>query len=167
MAPLLLKPKEFISSKAIPPAIVQAIHILFKNCGEGIWLVGGTAIAGYYAEHRRSDDIDLFTKNTPSFQSAHASLKILEQNGVHLSNILHTPLYFHADAEYQKHRFTIDIVLDENIFKMGSGVRTKDGVNLADLETLFAMKCACLVSRCSEKDLFDLLWFFEKKGGIP
>jgi len=42
---------------------------------------------------------------------------------------------------------------------------TKDGIWVADLDTLFAMKIACLVSRCSEKDLYDLVWFFENIKG--
>ena len=31
---------------------------------------------------------------------------------------------------------------------------------VAGLPTLFAMKAATLVSRCSEKDLYDLVWLF-------
>ena len=35
---------------------------------------------------------------------------------------------------------------------------------MADLPTLLSMKAATLVSRCSEKDLYDLLWLF---GAFP
>ena len=35
---------------------------------------------------------------------------------------------------------------------------------VADLPTLLSMKAATLVSRCSEKDLYDLLWLF---GAFP
>jgi hypothetical protein len=37
-------------------------------------------------------------------------------------------------------------------------------VIVADIKTLMAMKMACLVSRCSEKDLFDLDWLFANAG---
>jgi hypothetical protein len=34
-------------------------------------------------------------------------------------------------------------------------------INLASLEGLLIMKIATLVSRCSEKDLYDLIWLFD------
>lgn len=159
-------PRKTISPKAVPEAIRKSLRHIFVQAGDGLWLVGGTALAGYYAEHRRSDDIDLFAQDTIAHQAAIRAAQSLKNQGTHLANERHTPTYFHADAEYEGHHFTIDIVLDENLFRIGHGVKTDDGIYVADFETLFAMKAACLVSRCSEKDLFDLDWFFSQRGGI-
>ena len=51
-------------------------------------------------------------------------------------------------------------MLDPNLFAVGSGSEADDGVMVADLDTLLKMKAATLVSRASEKDLYDLSWIF-------
>lgn len=64
--------------------------------------------------------------------------------------------------------FTVDVVLDPRLFEVGRGVRADDGVSVADLNTLLITKSAALVSRCSEKDLYDLLWLLgsDSKFGV-
>ncbi len=121
-------------------------------------LVGGTALAGYYAGHRRSDDIDLFTKNSMAFKSAHLAVKSLQTLGAVISQENHSEQYFHCLCILNAHQFTVDVVLDKNIFEVGQFHITQQQVAVADLSTLFKMKAATLVSRCSEKDLFDLEW---------
>lgn len=69
-----------------------------------------------------------------------------------------SPLYYHANCEFKGHRFTADVVLDENLFRVGRFVATEPGIIVADLRTLLSMKMAILVSRCAEKDLYDLRW---------
>ena len=153
-----LKPFETVSQKATPSALGKTLRFIFSNVAEKLWLVGGTALSGYYAEHRRSDDLDLFAEDLSAFKSATLAVKALQKEGAVLSNERSSPFYHHADVQYCGHVFTIDCVLDENLHRVGSVNRAEDGVWVADLDTLFAMKTACLVSRCSEKDLFDLDW---------
>ena len=40
-------------------------------------LVGGTALAGYYAGHRRSDDLDLFVRDEAACRAAVLAVKSL------------------------------------------------------------------------------------------
>lgn len=160
MASLLLKPFSKIS-KAVPSYLQKAIHLLFENCGEGVMLVGGTALAGYYAAHRHSYDIDLFTHSSQVFERTKRATDVLIKKGAKFKNNFKTPLYFHADVSFENHPFTLDIVTDENLFKVGEGVLTQDKVYVASFQTLLAMKIACLVSRSSEKDLYDLDWLFK------
>lgn len=155
-----IKPKSSISARAIPKAVRDAIHHIFLNCSEGIWLAGGTALAGFYAEHRKSDDIDLFAVNENYHKAAVLAVKSLQKAGAVFSREMQTPRFYRTDVAWQNHKFTIDMVLDENIHRIGNAVRSKDGALVADLNTLYSMKAACLVSRCSEKDLFDLDWIF-------
>lgn len=159
-----LAPKKMISEKAIPKAVRDAILHIFENCKEGAWLVGGTALSGYYAEHRRSDDIDLFTAGVTSHKAVILAARSLQRSGALFSNEMQTPQFFRADVSWQDHKFTIDVVLDENIHRVGRALRSGDNVLVADLGTLFAMKTACMVSRVSEKDLFDLDWIFAHAG---
>lgn len=167
MAPLSLKklrPMARASAKAVPEALIKALTHIFSNCGSGVWLVGGTALAGYYAGHRRSDDIDLFVRDETALQTTFLAVKSLQKIGATLSGEVHTPQYYKASAELKKHRFTIDVVVDVNLHRIGRAATLEDGVCVADLFTLFAQKIACLVSRCSEKDLFDLCWLFKNAG---
>lgn len=161
-----IKPKDLISPVTTPPALKEALIHIFKNTGVGLWLVGGTALAGYYAEHRRSDDLDLFAITPEAHRAAVLAVKSLQKMGAVFSNERNTPYYYHTDAQWKNHKFTIDCVLDENIELTGAAITTKEGVSVADLPTLFSQKTACLISRASEKDLFDLDWMFEKRGAI-
>lgn len=124
--------------------------------------MGGTALAGYYAEHRRSDDLDLFAVDATAHKMAQLALRSLEQEGALFSNELSSPEYYHSDVEFRGHPFTVDIVLDVHLHQLGGAIQTHDNVWVVDLDTIFATKAACLVSRCSEKDLFDLAWMFER-----
>lgn len=159
-----IKPRDTISTRAVTKAVRDAIHHIFSNCTAGVWLVGGTALAGFYAEHRRSDDIDLFAASASDHRAAVFAVKSLQKTGAIFSREMQTPQFYRTDVAWHGHKFTIDIVLDENIHRIGKAIHSKDGVTVADLDTLYSMKAACLVSRCSEKDLFDLDWMFSKIG---
>lgn len=159
-----LKPFQRASQKALPLALRETLKMIFSNVSHGAWLVGGTCLAGFYAEHRRSDDLDLFVKDELSFKMTLASLKWLKKNDVGFLEERKTPFYYHGLLHYKKHKFTLDIVLDENIHKVGQGVKTRDEIWVASLYTLLMMKVAALVSRCSEKDLFDLDWILSQVG---
>lgn len=151
-----IKSKSHMISAAIPTPLADVMRMLSPNFNEKIWLVGGTALSAYYFGHRRSDDLDLFVVDEVSLNIAVAAVRALVKKGLVLKDESRTPLYYHANANYSGHTFTVDVVLDENLHKVGRATPTDDGLWIADLDTLFAMKAACLVSRASEKDLFDL-----------
>lgn len=153
-----------ISKRAVPRAIRESVRFIFKNATGRLWFVGGSALAGYYAEHRRSDDIDLFAADELSYQSTVRAIRALKTQGARLENESMSPLFYRADAKFEDHSFTIAAVLDQNVHEVGESIQTNDGVVVASLGTLLMMKIACLVSRCSEKDLYDLDWIFKKMG---
>ncbi len=159
-----IKPFPKLSLKATPKALGVVLEHIFGSCSEGLWLVGGTALAGYYAEHRKSDDLDLFACDSITQELSIRAIRSLMNKGAKLSDERHTPNYYHVDVKFMNHSFTIDSVLDEHLHSIGSSHRVLHGIVVANLETLFATKVACLVSRCSEKDLFDLDWILIKRG---
>lgn len=161
-----IKPFDTISVKTSPEPLRWALKEIFTNTGDGLWLVGGTALAGYYAEHRRSDDLDLFALDTEIHRSTILAVKELKKAGADFKKEITTPNFYKAHVELRGHPFTIDIVLDENLHRVGQATKTSEGVFVANLSTLFATKAACLLSRCSEKDLYDLAWLFDRMGGI-
>jgi len=154
-----VRPDLDIARRVLPAPLLKAIHHIFNQNILNTVLVGGTALSGFYAGHRRSDDIDLFTQTKVSFDAALMAVKSLETVGAKLSNQSHSNQYYRSLCTLDHHSFTVDLVLDENLFKVGSFQKIEK-ISLVDLPTLFKMKAATLVSRCSEKDLYDLLWLF-------
>ena len=63
---------------------------------------------------------------------------------------------------WKQHRFTADIVEDPRLFEVGDFETVQGDAQVARLETLLLTKIATLVSRCSEKDLYDLIWLFDR-----
>jgi hypothetical protein len=120
-------------------------------------LVGGTALAGYYAGHRRSDDLDLFCRNAVAFEALRRLVPTLQALGAKVQPQHTTPVFHRSLVELDGHSFTIDAVLDENLFRVGH-TQMCEGVTVATLQTLLMCKAATLISRCSEKDLYDLVW---------
>ena len=159
--PVPAKPNEALALKTLPVSLRLAIQEIFGHGLVGCALVGGTALAGFYAGHRESDDIDLFTADATAQAMTVAAVKSLARIGVVFFDERNSPSFYHVLAELNGHNFTIDVVLDANIHHKGTFVQTSKGIQLASLETLLMMKIATLVSRCSEKDLFDLRWLTE------
>jgi hypothetical protein len=154
-------PLKHLSARVSAPALRQALRHIFSQVSDGVWLVGGTALAGYYAEHRRSDDLDLFAKDGFAFKSLVAAVKSLQKEKAIFSDERSSASFYHVLCQFAGHQFTIDAVLDENLHRIGKAWKDTDGVFVADLETLLIMKMGTLISRVSEKDLFDLTWLFE------
>ena len=159
---LARKPESGLAAEVLPPPLYRALTHVFGQGIDGAMLVGGTALAGYYASHRRSDDLDLFTENTLAQKAAVLSVKSLGEFGSSLAGERSSARFYHAACALDGHDFTAQVVLDANLFTVGSGIEADDGVMVATAETLLKMKAATLVSRASEKDLYDLAWFFEQ-----
>jgi len=152
------QPSIAFSSNALPEALhIALVHIFSQNI-EGVMLVGGTALSGFYAGHRRSDDLDLFVRDDVCFKATLLAVESLKGIGAEIKETVHSNQYYNALCKLDDHAFTIDIVLDANIFSVGRAIVLENRIAVVDLPTLFKMKSAALLSRCSEKDLFDLIW---------
>ena len=128
-------PFQAMAKQAAPQALQQALRFVFSQVKEGTWLVGGTALSLYYANYRRSDDLDLFTATPLDYDLAVRAVKNLTSLGATLISQMHTPAYYRAVLSWQKHTFTADVVLDERVHAIGHAHHTKDGVWVADLDT--------------------------------
>lgn len=160
---LARRPDSGLAARVLPPPLHLALTHVFAQGIEGVMLVGGTALAGYYAGHRRSDDLDLFTGSALAQRAAVLSVKSLRDRGCSLADERSSAQFHHATCRLDGLDFTAQVVLDSNLFIVGSGILADDGVVVADLETLLKMKASTLVSRAGEKDLYDLAWFFEQE----
>lgn len=52
-----------LSSKILTPTQQRFLATFFEENGGTFYLSGGTALAAYYLHHRRSDDLDFFTRD--------------------------------------------------------------------------------------------------------
>ena len=163
---LARKPESGLAAEVLPAPLYRALTHVFAQGVQGVMLVGGTAIAGYYAAHRRSDDLDLFTEDPLAQKAAILSVQSLRQLGTSFADVRSSAHFYHAACRLDGHDFTVQVVLDSNLFAIGSGLEADDGVVVASPETLLKMKAATLVSRASEKDLYDLAWFFREDNQL-
>ena len=160
------KPQGRLAADVLPAPLHRALEHVFSQGISGCMLVGGTALAGYYAGHRRSDDLDLFTEDALAQKAAVLAVKSLHDIGIELEDERTTTQFYHATCRLDGHDFTAQVVLDANLFEIGRALTADDGVFVADLKTLLKMKAATLVSRGGEKDLYDLQWLFEQDSGL-
>ena len=157
------KPQGSLAADVLPAALHRALTHVFAQKLSGCMLVGGTALAGYYAGHRRSDDLDLFTEDDASQKATVLAVKSLRDIGTTCGDERTSAHFYHVTCHLDGHDFTAQVVLDSNLFEIGSGLLADDSVFVADLKTLLKMKSATLVSRGSEKDLYDLHWLFNQE----
>lgn len=159
---LARKPESSVAAEVLPAPLYRALTHVFAQGISGCMLVGGTALAGYYAGHRRSDDLDLFTADALSQRSVVLAVGSLRQIGTRFGDERTSAHFYHATCRLDDHAFTVQVVLDANLFEVGSATAADDGVVVANVETILMMKAATLVSRGSEKDLYDLAWLFDQ-----
>ena len=150
-----------LADRVLPPPLLKSLRHIFAQGISDCLLVGGTALAGFYAGHRRSDDLDLFTGNAVSFRQTVLAVRSLRSIGVELQERSGSNQYYRAVCSLEDLSFTVDVVLDKRLLDIAE-TSAAGAVVVAGLPTLFAMKAAALVSRCSEKDLYDLLWAVQR-----
>ena len=154
------RPDSGLAAKTLPEPLYDSLVHVFAQGISDCMLVGGTALAGYYAGHRRSDDLDLFARDTNATRATVLAVESLRTVGVTIEELQNTKQFYSAVCQSRKHRFAVQVVLDAKLYSVGDAMQAADGVWVADLETLLKTKAATLVSRCSEKDLYDLKWLF-------
>ena len=167
---LATKPQFEIAKKVLPSELLKLLTLIFSEGLGGCMLVGGTALAGFYAGHRQSDDLDLFTASSDWQKATILNVQMFKKGlsklDVEFLDEFHSKNYFRATCRLNQHNFKIDVVEDKNLFNVGQAIEIQHKIRVADLPTLLMMKAATLVSRCSEKDLFDILWILKNIEGI-
>lgn len=160
------EPSFALAERTLPrPLLLSLVDLFAPGLGDSV-LVGGSALSGFYAAHRRSDDLDVYTRSKESFRAVSLSVKNLRDRGVSFQREFTSAMYYRAACERDGHHFTIDAVLDARFFEVGRWHSIENGLAVASLETLLMTKSAAMVSRASEKDLYDLIWLFNHLPGL-
>lgn len=161
-----LPPDAGLAARVLPAPLHAALRHVFAQGVPDAVLVGGTALAGYYAGHRRSDDIDLFVRDEAAHRAAVLAVESLARRGAELTAQTRTAQYYRALAALDGHRFTVDVAVHGGLWEEADSGRASDGVRVASLDALTALKGAALLSRASEKDLYDLRWLLANRPGL-
>lgn len=161
-----LEPDARLAARVLPAPLHAALRHVFAQGVPDAVLVGGTALAGYYAGHRRSDDIDLFVRDEDAHRAAVLAVESLARRGAQLEPRTRTAQYYRALAASDGHRFTIDVAVHGGLWGPADSATASDGVRVASLEALTALKGAALLSRASEKDLYDLAWLLANRPAL-
>jgi len=116
-------------------------------------LVGGTAL-GLLLGHRISEDIDLFTEH--EFDRKKIERALINQFGIsHATNFSSTSLGFKCLI----HGIKLDVV-QWNIPFIHPPV-VEEGIRMAHIEDIFAMKLEAVSDRATKKDYYDLAELFQ------
>ena len=67
---MALAPDSRLAQRVLPDPLYRALTHVYAQRISGCMLAGGTAISGYYAGHRRSDDLELFAKDEDAHRAA-------------------------------------------------------------------------------------------------
>ena len=161
-----MRPSLDLAKKVLPAPLLKALRRMFEQRLDGCMLVGGTALAGFYAGHRRSDDLDVFTQGGTSQTAAVLAARSLESLGARVDVRQNSESYFRARCALDGHDFTVDVSAAPPAFRAGRSVALAGGLAVADLDLLLVLKAAALLSRCSEKDLYDLRWILAHRPAI-
>jgi hypothetical protein len=135
---------------------------------EGVYLTGGSALAGFYLGHRHSLDLDLFTPEADRLDELEARLKAwCDAHGVTLLPIRTFPGFRRFQAERPGESTLVDLVHEP----VPQTVPLTDkplhgGLRLDDLRDVVANKLGALLGRGETKDLVDL-YFLSLEGFDP
>ncbi len=131
-------------------AVNQELRVLLErlmqeSCLSAFVLVDGTALA-LLLGHRKSEDIDLFT--TEGFNSQHLADKI---------NTTHTvQRIYHEENTIRAFINDIKIELIAHQYEMIEDMINVDGIRIASLKDLAAMKLNAIAGRGLKKDFWDI-----------
>ena len=93
-----------LARQILPPGLWRALEFIFAQQLPSTMLVGGTALAGFYAGHRRSDeDQELFTGVAAAYEAAVRAVKLLPSVGASLSGEFTTALYYRCTCRLSEH----------------------------------------------------------------
>ena len=135
----------------------EVLKVVFDTEHE-FYLTGGTCLSRFYIEKRYSDDLDLFTNQSPRYSFAIKNIKkALNEK-------------FQCIAEVESKDFTrfkindllqVDFVNDIS-FRYKEPRVNENGYLLDNIENILSNKITAVIGRDNPKDIFDiyLIWKF-------
>jgi len=129
----------------------------------GVYLSGGGAL-GLHLGHRRSLDLDLFTRDDGAFRAVLASLPVIAGAvGGRVEILTDAPAFRRVLLTSREgETVRVDLVLDTTE-RAGPPPADRNGLPLDPLEEILANKLCAILGRSEPRDLVDL-FFLDKAG---
>ena len=141
----------------------EVLKVVFETEHE-FYLTGGTCLSRFYVEKRYSDDLDLFTNQSPRYSFAIKNIKkALQERFVLVVEV--------ESKDFT--RFKIDDLLQVDFvndisFRYKEPRISEENYLLDTIENILSNKITAVIGRDNPKDIFDiyLIWkFYEIKWG--
>lgn len=138
------------------------IHALAKSpLRDLFYWTGGTALAFYYLQHRKSYDIDLFSGQKFSFEQVIPFVRDLKK----LCKFEHVE----QKKVYDRYEFFLHNAIDVRLefvfydFKQLKKPTAWQGISIDSLDDMAANKTMALIERHEPKDIVDIYFLMKKK----
>lgn len=130
---------------------------------DGFFLTGGAALAGFYLEHRTTDDLDLFAVAEKAFErGVYALVDAVAALGGSAVVRQEAPGFRRYFITRGEEGLVVDLVM-ERVPQLFPEKRVLRGIRIDPPEEIFANKLTTLVSRAEIRDLVDVM-FLERAG---
>lgn len=135
----------------------EVLEIIFQT-EKIFYLTGGTCLSRFYCEKRYSDDLDLFTHDSPRYNFAIRKIKsALNKNFVLFESI--------ESKDFTRIKIneilTVDFVNDFS-YRHKDVIITDRGFIIDNIENILSNKLTAILGRDNPKDIFDVyvIWKF-------
>lgn len=144
------------STRKLTPLQDELLRAFFER-EEGFFLTGGGALAGFYLQHRPTDDLDLFTLDAEAFERAHHTLldAVAALGGKAVARQT-SPAFHRYVVTRGDESVVVDLVL-ERVVQLSPEKRETDGIRLDPPQEILANKLTALASRAEIRDLVDVM----------
>lgn len=125
------------------------------------YLSGGTALAGYYLNHRESDDLDFFCREPFDMTFVHSFVEqikgTLSATTVRFEKLYDRNQFFFAMADGE-----LKVEFSLYPFNQLEEPVVRDGLRIDSLQDIAANKLIALMDRFDPKDFVDLFFLLQK-----
>lgn len=119
-------------------------------------LTGGGALVGFHLAHRRSDDLDLFTKPPNTLEEGRRALAAAaDALGCTMQSLRTFPDFSRHLVQRGDERAIVDLVVDRAP-DVDVPAQRADGIRIHSLREIAANKVCALLGRAEIRDLVDL-----------
>jgi hypothetical protein len=144
----------------------QRILTVVSGQLSGLFLSGGTALGAFHLGHRRSADLDLFTRDPDHYAERVTQFTILmEAEGLDLAPGSAGPGFRRFVVSDGNEEVPVDLVLD-TAARISPPVVTPQGLVVDSLDDITANKLATILGRSEVRDYVDL-FFIARAGRDP
>ncbi len=150
-------PGTSLSARILTRSQERFLGSFFEGAADTFYLSGGTALAGYYLHHRRSDDLDFFTRDQTALEFTDRRVdRAASAAGLSVERVNRrseaVQYFLGGDAEPDHPLLKCELMLDPPPYF--ASPRSFDGIWVDDLLAIAVNKVA-IISRMEPKDYFD------------